>query len=125
MHCEQTTASCTPGWLLAVPAGIFDMKWNEQAPGGAQLGLALSDGSIGILTPSCKARSLGSMQTLVIEQGTLSTCIDFGPDNASTLAVSTASGHLGVVQVYSLLQSQGLKAILSALGFLHVPSICR
>ena len=86
---------------IANSAGIFDMKWNEGWAGHTQLGLALSDGSVGILTPSLDERSLGSLHSLVIEARTLATCIAFSARDESTMAVSLASGQLGLIQVCS------------------------
>lgn len=80
-------------------AGIFDMKWRHGSAGCAQLGLALSDGSVGIFTPSLEEKSLGPKHSLMIEAGSLATCVDFSARDESTLAVSLASGQLGVVQV--------------------------
>ena len=77
------------------------MKWSHGSAGTAQLGLALSDGSVGILIPSGEHRCGGPLHSLVIEAGTLATCIDFSARDEGTVAVSTASGQLGVVQVYS------------------------
>ena len=70
-------------------------------PGSARLGLALSDGSIGILGPSQEGSCLGPLHSLVIEADTLATCVDFNARDESALAVSLASGQLGLVQVCS------------------------
>ena len=75
------------------------MKWRHGSAGCAQLGLALSDGSVGILTPSLEEKCLGPMHSLMIEAGSLATCVDFSAQDESTLAVSVASGQLGLVQV--------------------------
>ena len=77
------------------------MKWNQGCGGSTQLGLALSDGSVGILTPSLDERCLGPLHSLMIEAGTLATCVAFSARDEGTLAVSVASGQLGLIQVCS------------------------
>ena len=78
------------------------MKWTSGTAGSAQLGLALSDGSIGIFTPSLEERCLGPMHSRMIATGDVATCIAFNERNEGTLATSTASGQLGLVQVCTL-----------------------
>lgn len=75
------------------------MKWNKVPGEVAQLGLALSDGSVTLFTPSWREGSLGPPSSLLVGEGSLSTCIDFSPRDAGTLAVSTANGQLGLAQV--------------------------
>ncbi len=80
-------------------AGIFDMKWNCKSTGSAQLGLALSNGSIGLLTPIPDDRCLGPLHSLMIEAESIATCVAFNTRIEGTLATSTASGQLALVQV--------------------------
>ena len=75
------------------------MKWRHESPRSAQLGMALSDGSIGILETSQEGTCLGPLHSLAIEPDTIATCIDFNARDESTLAVSLANGQLGLVQV--------------------------
>lgn len=80
-------------------AGIFDMKWSRWSTGSAQLGLALSNGSIGLLTPIPEDRCLGPLHSLIIEAESIATCVAFNARVEGALATSTASGQLGLVQV--------------------------
>ena len=83
----------------AMLAGVFDLKWSGAPADRALLGLALSDGTIDVLRPSWAERTLGPSQSLVIEDNTLATCVDFDPRDARSLTASTARGQLSVVQV--------------------------
>ena len=86
-------------WPTAIPVGVFDLKWSGAPADRALLGLALSDGTIDVLRPSWAERTLGPSQSLVIEDNTLTTCVDFNPRDARSLTASTARGQLSVVQV--------------------------
>jgi hypothetical protein len=79
--------------------GVFDLKWSGAPADRTLLALALSDGTIDVLRPSWAERTLGPSQSLVIEENTLATCIDFDPRDGRSLTVSTAGGQLSVVQV--------------------------
>ena len=82
----------------SVCAGVFDLKWNTASAGNAELGLALADGSVAIFAPPLTEGCWGRSDTLVVEEGTVATCIDFSP-RAGSMAVSTASGQLSLLQV--------------------------
>lgn len=85
-----------------LPAGIFEMKWDPEAHvAGPCLALALTDGSLVLVESPCEDSPKVICKSY-IDQGALSTCVDFKRGAASqerVLGASTSNGSLAIVKV--------------------------